>query len=680
MILPSELLTAVVDGDVSIGWLAVDTETSGLHPDDGARISTVSIAWEMRPSWDGWDIVNHWDRDGQLTFGEEEIWPGYKTWIASVAWPFDQGITGTGKPEDHGQGELDLFQASPNLARYEYECVLSLLRWFGKRKPRLAMHHGKFDCIQFAWGVRIWPDLTTILIDALGWDTQNVNNLLWPLQKTGLDDTALRLWGKGKVGVDKLKGWLKKHKFGPGRYDLVPWDILGPYADYDARMTIMLFLRQVYEIRKQNAAHWFKDPQSVDAAVQRRLETSRILFWMQHKGLPYDEVGSRIAGQEVAVRALKLAEGLPFRPPTEPRAKQYWFTEQDLTPYGLTEKGAPSLTAEIVDRMVGDGVQYAQEWREYSKAKTAAEMWYFGYADKVGTDGRLRTSFRQNHVVSTRFSVERVNLQAIPANYRLEGYASLDGIPTPRQLIAAGVPDGWGIWELDLRQAELRVGALYSGCTSMLEMMERGDDLHNYTTTNLFHVEPGSSQWPMYRQVGKRGNFSLGFDAGPDTFAKMISKETGMILKFREAKRIVDGWRELFPEWHEAVEYHMRKVIWRQQKYGNGWIEFKNGERRWWQRYEDAHKAFNQRVQGTLAQFGIDWMIATQDFLSDDEELEEMGGGLILTIHDSQALLLPLDRGQELATRCASFADELWKQWFPGVGGGSDFKMWKKAA
>lgn len=695
-ILPSELLERLGNGMVPESAPAWDTETSGLWADSGARISTVSIAWV--------DNKEEWKDVQGVNWAVEEIAPDYSVPIVSVAWPFDQGREG--KPEDNGQAML--WSEADNLDQAEFEALNEWLRVCGVLVG-LTAHNAKFDLEKQRVGCRRWPGVGVELVDLVRWDTQNVNALLWPLEPTSLKPTCARLFGKEWADEGaKVKTYLSKSKLPAGRWDLMPWSVIGVYADTDARITKMLELRQVWEIAQGETGKWLhdegkfpgdKDPRDgVYDKIERRLQQMKVLYKMERRGLPYDEVGSREAAHEARKRAKEVGKRLPFEPYTDAVAKNFFFGEGitkrgveclDRIPYSLTDKGQPSLTAEILGRMVDDRVPHADTWAEYNKVTTAASMWYEGYADKMGTDGRLRTCFRQNGTRSSRVSVERVNLQAIPQDYRLSDYSILDGIPTPRELIAAAVPFGWRIFELDLEQAELRVGAMFAKCTTMLDMIADGSDLHTYTTKNLFpDVDPDSpifkSKW---RQVGKRGNFSLGFGSGAPTFQAMVSKETGIRLTDQEAVKIVRTWNALFPEFGQAIQKHMRAVERRQSRFGHGWIDYINGERRWFQQYEEAHKAFNQRVQGNLGQFGIDWMLETEKFLGNHTELAKRAekdgigeGGLVLTIHDSQVLLLPDDDfGKDLASTCAGFGQNLWGQMFPGVPGGVDYHEWMYA-
>lgn len=687
---PTDLYTASYDLRIK-GNVATDTETSGLFADDGARVSTASVAWEDRTGeWREWA-----ERFDNVTYGTEEIAPGYEVAIVSVAWPFDQGTEG--KPEDDGQ--IKLWPDADNLGRDEWVALLAFLA-----SHDLTMHNGKFDLEKFRVGVRRWPGVGADLEHRLVWDTQNVNDLLWRMHPTSLKPTCARLFGKEWADEGaQVKRYLHKSKLPTGRWDLMPWSVIGKYADTDARITLMLELRQKWEINRGKAGQWLHDESTtpyngVYDKIERRLETTKVLYRMERRGVPYDEVSSREASYECRDRATKVAESLPFTP-SPANAKKFFFGEGltdrgveclEMVPYSVTDKGAPQLTAEIVLRMIDDRVPHADKWGEYTRVTNAASMWYQGYADAIGKDGRLRCAFRQNGTRSSRFSVERVNLQAIPQDYRLSDHSALAGILTPRQIIAAAVPDGWRLYELDLAQAELRVATMFAKCRLMWDMIVDGEDLHTFTTKALFpHVSPDDPSFhSKWRQVGKRGNFSLQFGSGGKTFKKMVSKETGIMLDDAEADRVVKDWNALYPEFGRAIVKHQNVVEKRQIKYGHGWVDFLNKERRWFQQYEEAHKAFNQRVQGNLAQFGIDWLLMTDPFLRGESELHKRAEkdnigepGLVLTIHDSQVLLLPDDDyGRDLADQCANFGRDLWKHMFTAIPGDVDYHAWDKVS
>lgn len=690
---PSDLLALVKSG-LKPHEISFDTETSGLFPDDGARPAAASVAWI---DWKGeWAEFRN-----RLTYRDEVVnRHGETVAVASVAWPFDQGLAG--KPEQNGQEML--WADADNLPKREWTALATWL----DQVHNLVEHNGPFDTLMLAHGPRN-SDVRVKFEDALDWlvwDTMNVANYLYPLltmpgqlrPTVALKEVMYLLTGEPVMDLqEKVKKYLRKAKLPAGRWDLIPWDIIGPYADDDARLTIRLKNWQEYDIDNQLydwPIHGKGRRPQVDeayAAILRRLNKAvKPTCRMEWRGLPYAEVESREAADECLKRAERIEKELPFEPPTDDTAKAFFFKDGvskrgvehlDLPAYAVSEKTSePSLTAEILNRMVNDGVPHAGKWAEYNRVTNAASMWYNGYADKMGTDGRLRMRFRVTGTVSTRFSAERVNLQATPQDYRLSEISILQGIPTPRDLMNLAVTRlemggvRWKLVELDLAQAELRVGAMMAHDDKMLGMIVSGEDLHTYTTLALFpDVDPDDPLFgSKYRQVGKRGNFSLGFGSGWDTFQKMISKETGIILPEHESRRIVRDWNVLYPAWSRAIIRHSRTVALRQARFKQGWVDLNNGERRWFHRMEETHKAFNQRVQASLAQFGMDWLYASDTYLR-GQGLDEYGAGLVLTIHDSQKLLVPDNEdGDLMVKKCADFGNELWKQTFPGVPGGVD--------
>lgn len=319
-------------------------------------------------------------------------------------------------------------------------------------------------------------------------------------------------------------------------------------------------------------------------------------------------------------------------------------------------------------------------------------MWYTAYANALGSDGRLRTSFRQTGTVSGRLSCERVNLQAIPQDYRLSEFDVLDGVPTPRDVIghAAANLIGWDQWELDLAQAELRVAASYADCTLMLEAIANGEDLHGITARELFDADESDPLWDLYRQVGKRANFSLIFGAGPIAFQRMLAAQLNLYWTDQQAQTVVYRWNGLYPQFRKAIDTHMERVARRQlgTRIGDpdrgGWIGVVGGGRRWFERYEDTHKAFNQRVQGSLAVLGQRWFVKADQYLMDQGvgvARDGTDGGLLLTIHDSLVLQLPAGhRGEHLAGRVKDIGLGIWSDLFPNVPGNIDLKRWKTPA
>lgn len=674
-ILPSDLLREpALLGD---GPLAVDTEGSGLHVDDGARVSAASIAFYITSDHRWWNLEDgrEFGLDHTFTIGPAD---SDDLRIVSIAWPFDQGVEGTGKPED--DGSVALWSETENLPESEWQAFLTVLVLSGE----LVFHNVKHDLHQLRAGTRLWGGRD--LSEAWVWDTMGVCREVWPwFNSMSLKVVASKLW-PGEDLLDEqtlVKEYLRKSKLPKGRWDLIPWTRIGRYADLDARLTLRLWTAQ------QKTLSASEDGEARFGRIWKIFDVTQMLYNMERRGMPYNKVESIKTSIEAKRRAKELEEALPFSPPTATAAKKFWFTEQGVEPDATTATGAPQLNAEVVAGLVARDIQGAYEWQEYQKITSADSNWYSGYADKVGEDGRLRGSVRQFGTVSGRFSIERVSLQMVPQDYRLQNDV-LKGLPTPRDLIRSGIPEGCRMFELDLANAELRIGALKAGCQKMLSAFAEGQDLHGLTAKELFDVDEGSPQWTLWRHIGKQANFSLIFGVGAGTFGQMLSS-SGSSLTHAEVQHTVWAWNRLYPEFKQIIDRMMAAVERRKRlsrpgdgPQGWGYIKYRDGSRRWYGEHrhyrgqeEEVHSAFNQWVQGSLARLAAEWWLRVNRMAEDKWGVTggEHGLGVKMTVHDSVILMVPdTQEGLDFVEAARLTGLDVWNEMVPGVGGGVDVK------
>jgi hypothetical protein len=202
--------------------VACDTETNGLFADDGARVSIVSVAW--------WNDDHTNDVDGF----HASSYCYSADCVVAYAFPFDQGVRD--KPGRGKRFQLDLFQDDDvNLPSAEW---WELLGWLSRHN--LVMQNAPFDLEKLRVGTRHWSGLE--LEDQVVWDTQLGNKELDPQFPTGLKPACERLFGDTSDEQAALKPYL-----GPQddpRFDLVPWDVIEPYAVWDAIKTLRLAAQQ----------------------------------------------------------------------------------------------------------------------------------------------------------------------------------------------------------------------------------------------------------------------------------------------------------------------------------------------------------------------------------------------------------------------------------------------------
>lgn len=590
--------------------VSFDTETSGLHfdPPEHARVSVVSLAWGPGP---------------------DEV----------VALPFDQERL----EEKRGGAQMTLEVADdPNLGQDAWEQVCD---WLASRRLLIG-HNLKYDLHMMRAGTRHWPGID---LDQDGdgpelWDTMLACYEVWPMQPAGLKEVVVRegLWESADAR-DELKEWMEVHKV--KRYDLVPWDVMEPYARDDASMTWRLWQHQ-QDLADENAwdVSWFP----------REMQVMRAIYRMERRGVAYDVDRSLEAADRLRQKQKTVEADLPFKP-TLHAAKQYYFGPEHkgglgLLPYETTEAGNVSLTDRVLEKMAKDGAggDSVERFRQYRKYDYAQSMWYRAYAERTGGDGRLRTVFKQGKVVSGRFSVERVNLQSIPHIWQLDGIVG-DGVPAVRELF--GAREGHRLWEFDLGQAELRVAAAYAGCEAHLDAIQNERDVHGETCQRLFDRTPDDPDWKQMRDIAKRGNFSFIFSVGWDTFRTDLAKMTGIELPRHQAQFIVSEWRRIHPE-YGSISRRVERVAERR-----GWVRLKNGRIRRFADWEmrSIHKAFNQLVQGSIAQLVIDWLLAVE---------QAFPGTVLLSVHDSIIMELPVEDEDRIAKEVIDIGERLGTEMF----------------
>ncbi|HXJ63686.1 MAG TPA: aminoadenine-incorporating DNA polymerase DpoZ [Actinomycetota bacterium] len=631
---PSEVLKP---GSLGVP-VAVDTETNGLYADDGVRTAIVSVGW----------IPDEIVRDEAALRRAIETGEG----VVDYAFPFDQGVRDKVLPtwarKKYAGGQMDLFATDDvNLPQSEWDY---LLLWLFEQES-LDFHNAKFDLEKLRVGTRHWGGVD--LAQKVGWDSQLVAKELWPLENSSLKPTSERLWGVGEADEQRvLKRWLGP-KTEPG-YDLVPWHIIAPYAAKDTNLTTRLCWHQRLLVAEDEIPREW---------VEEALEYMQCLYLMEKRGMPYDASRSLDAAEVLERHKQELARQLPFTPSVN-AAKAYYFGHEPgqlgLIPVEVTEKGEPALNEDVLRRLREAGAPHIEEYSRWRKYDTAQTMWYRGYAEMVGPDGRLRTCFRQTHVRSGRISVERFQAQALPHSGKLKLLP--DDVPHPRSLFP--FPNGW---EVDLAQAELRVAAKKARCQAMIEMIEAGEDLHGIVTTELFGVRKGDPEWFDLRQVGKRADFSFIFGVGWRKFQQTIRELLGISFSDGESQEIVAKWRAMFPEFGRAIQTYSRFAL------AHHYVELANGKRRWFTDYElqyGGHQAFNQYVQPSLAELAKDWTIDTE---------RRHPGILVMTVHDSQYLDLPgdltEDQSSAIASDVAARAAELGTEMF-GIVMEADVSRW----
>lgn len=705
------------------GWLpdlspyhrvAVDTETSGLYVDGDwqdapkARISMVSIGWYC----DGTAVDG-----GQCTRLNEHR--------HTLAMPFDQGRVG-GKPGKwdkvaHGYETIphtlecnrhnaQTLERSDGFAIDKCVCApwnlsvedfIHLCGWLVDRP--LVMHHKKFDCHMFAAGLRNHPNTGVDLMSYVVADTMLRIGVIRPLSSSSLKPTTSRLFPGEHTTDDQdhVKKALSKNGVGlTYRYDLLALEDIGPYAGEDADMTIHL---DAYELELLEMG----DIDPIDWKIIEQEEAlSELLYKMERRGIGLDRAGMREAARQMELEAARVAESLPFKPANVNAAKEWFYETLNLVPIKTTptcrhcglnmETGksrkknldascsherSPSLDTEVAARLAQEGHRGAREWQHLANIKSALSKWYRAWPELCGDDGRIRTVFRQGRIesdrkgqtsggaISGRLSTERVQTQGVPDDYRIP-----EGIKPVKKLFTA--KEGYGLFELDLSNAEVRVAAWLLQSPTLRDAC-MSSNVHSYNCVMMFGdylwstfpmdilpaakealtveqeieiLEKHHPEWGKYRKVAKTTILGQFFGAGVRTLKAQVEQATKQDYKESKIREFMEATLKVVPELKATSRAMQRKAD--KALGGCGYIRLVNGRRRWFGWQEHTYKAFNSGTQGGVAEVMKEYMLMVE---------AKYPGLLVNQVHDSMWLEVPLDEAESIIPDIQKMGEDLFE-------------------
>jgi len=440
----------------------------------------------------------------------------------------------------------------------------------------------------------------------------------------GEDNKQLKVLAKKYLGEEPsdqkaVKDWLRKNK--TKRYDLVPKEIMEPYAINDTRITYLLYL--FYE--KQGVT---KDP-----VYLKEMELLKCLMNMERRGVAIDTeyckrmsalCEDKIAGIEVSV-ARQFGDVNIY---SNKELKEFLFEKEGLTCNSYTAKGNPSLDAYNLKQYNHDIIPMIIEARELGKVKAT---YLDGLVELADSEGSVHCNFYQVGAKTGRFSCREPNLQNIPRG----------GIVDVRK--AFTVRPDYSNFYFDYSQIELRLFAHYSKEPKMIDAFIKGADLHAMTARALFKTsEEDVTPTKPQRELAKRLNFGIIYGIGAFKFATLINQDyPEMDVNILQAKTFISKYYQ----YYDKISFFMTKV-----KHAIMNRTFKTpveGEflgfvtdifgRKYTCPKTEAYKAVNYLIQGCAAGVIKNAMVEV------DVLLEKRKSNLLLSIHDELVIEIHKD-------------------------------------
>lgn len=240
----------------------------------------------------------------------------------------------------------------------------------------------------------------------------------------------------------------------------------------------------------------------------------------------------------------------------------------------------------------------------------------------VWEDGRLRPQFRQIGTASGRPTTVSPNLLQLPSAKTDQGV---------RQAVVA--PPGYRLVVADYSQIELRLLAALSGDEQMIDLFQRGEDLHQATARLLFGSRAGEKE----RRIAKAVNFLTVYGGGPRRLAEVAS-QGGIVLSAQEAKQVIARWKESFPTAWSALEEWQESSL-RRRETRSAW-----GRRRLFGPEEPPDEVRRAGANHVIQSSAADVMKLAMAAV--DRLVSPLGAWICLQVYDELVLVVPEEKAE----------------------------------
>ena len=438
--------------------------------------------------------------------------------------------------------------------------------------------------------------------------------------------------GTRQHGLDRLSFVELKHKkipitalIGEGKnqitMDQVEVKKLAEYSCEDADFTWRLYEIFEKKLVKVSLKKLFDEIEMPLIPVLIEMEINGVKLDIEHLKKLSKKITKKI--EDLKLKIYKLA-GQEFNISSPLQLKEILFEKLKISTKGIkhTKTGLSTAAAEL-EKMRGEHeiIDLIGDYRELTKLKST----YVDALPKIvnKNTGRLHTSFNQTITATGRLSSSEPNLQNIPIRTELGREIREAFIAEEGNLIVAA----------DYSQVELRVIACLAKDKNMMEVFNRGEDIHRATAAKIFDVKLEDVNKDMRRKA-KEVNFGVLYGMG----AGGLAQRTGITRI--EAKEFIQKY---FDSYKKVKEYTEQMV---EDARAKEFVETMFGRRRYLPeinsnvqvlRAQAERMAVNMPIQGTAADLMKIAMIAVYHELKKISPSSKM----LLQVHDELVFEVP---------------------------------------
>ena len=443
------------------------------------------------------------------------------------------------------------------------------------------------------------------------WDTMIAHYLIQPELRHNMDYMAEVYLHYKTIHIDELIG--PKGKNQRSMRDLSP-TLVYEYACEDADITLQLKNKLEPELKKYDCEDLFYHIEMPLMPVLAEMEMNGVCLDTASLAETSKQFTARM--NEIEQRIYELA-GQQFNIASPKQVGEILFDKLKIVDKAKKTKTGQYVTSEEVLQQLKHKHEIVADILEHRGLKKLIGTYIDALPKLINPrTGHIHTSFNQTITATGRLSSSDPNLQNIPIRGE-------DG----KEIRKAFIPEpGCLFFSADYSQIELRVMAHLSNDEAMIEVFREGKDLHAATAANIYK-KPIEEVTRDERTKSKRANFGIIYGITVFGLAERLD------IPRDEAKMLIDGYFETFPQVHEYME-HSKEVA-RQQ----GYVTTLFGRRRYLPDINSANatvrgfaerNAINAPIQGTAADIIKVAMIRIHQRF----KAEGIRSKMILQVHD----------------------------------------------
>lgn len=559
-----------------------------------------------------------------LVDNEEDIRKLCGRLVTSEEFSFDTETTSTvsmdaelvGLSFAMSEGEAYYIPVPPTLP--EAMKVLGLLKEaYESEGPVKVAQNAKYDItVLRRYGIGVRGEL---------WDTMVAHYLINPELRHNMDYMAETLLNYTTIHIEELIGPKGRNQLSMRGVDIMR---VKDYAAEDADITLRL--KHVLEpmLKEKGVMRLFKEVEMPLIPVLVEMETNGVLIDTKALADVSVELNGRMLDTE---REIYELAGETFNISSPRQVGDILFGKMQIVEKPKKTKTGQYVTSEEVLQQLRGKSPIVGKILDYRALKKLSGTYVEALPKLINArTGHIHTSFNQCITATGRLSSSDPNLQNIPVR-------SEDG----REIRRCFIPEpGEEFFSADYSQVELRIMASLSGDRNMIEAFIEGHDIHAATSAKIYHKDI-SEVTPDERRKAKSANFGIIYGISAFGLAQ------GLNIDRREAKELIDGYFETFPQVTQFIERSKQLAAER------GYAETLMGRRRYLPditsrnatvRSFAERNAVNAPIQGTAADIMKVAMIRVYRRLKS----EGLHARMILQVHDELNFSVPVEEKEQV--------------------------------